>query len=231
MALRPSGRSGFTLLEMLISLTLLALTFALTLAGLRTVTSRWSDQIGRLEAQDMFLRARDLLQRDVAAMQRIRWMGNRKEALVFVGEPNRLRLVSLTPPFPTKQGLYFLSYFQSSTGGALLRSRYRFHPEVERSQTISPEDSVPVIEGRFAYRFSYAEDKDGVWTWFSTWPYTEVLPDLIRLEVLAGASGRHLIAPIVVRPRIDTEPDCAGSFKKCALKSDHGEPGTPKEEK
>jgi len=212
-------QAGFTLIEMMVAITLMGMVLGLVGAAFRTIAGGWDRSTARMLEQDMFLRARSLLQRDIEGLQRFYWPDGKSERYIFEGRARSLRLVSVEPPYPGDPGLYFLHYgIAAGASASLVRSRDRYHPDVETFSRLRAGDSVPVVEGAFRYRFSYAEDISGKWQWRARWPHDDKLPDLIRLEVLDAASGRAATPAIIVRPRLDAEQACVSAPKFCSLK-------------
>lgn len=146
---------------------------------------------------------------------------DRAPRFVFEGKPDRVRFIAIEPPRPSRPGLYILSY-GASAGGKLVRSRARFHPDIKDMETVAFKDAVTLVSGSYRYRFSYGERlpaEDGIsdaWRWFPTWPHTNKLPSMIKLEVRRARSDTLALAPIVMRPRIDAEPACAKKRKASA---------------
>jgi len=146
---------------------------------------------------------------------------DRPPRFIFKGEPDRIRFIAIEPPRPSRPGPYILSYGVSD-GGKLVRSRVRFHPDIKDLEDLSFKDPVTLIAGSYRYRFSYGEQfsaDDGIsnaWRWFPSWPHEDKLPSLIKFEIRHARTGALVLAPIVVRPRIDVEPACAEKRKASA---------------
>ncbi|MGI9385629.1 MAG: prepilin-type N-terminal cleavage/methylation domain-containing protein [Methyloligellaceae bacterium] len=233
---KAHGQSGFTLIELMVSLGVMALILGGLAAGLRTIVDGWDRHGNRMADQDMFLRGAGLLRQDIASLQRISWNADggasfalsgqsdtetasgsergtvEKPRFIFLGASDRLQFVAIAPPFPTRPGPYVLSYAAS---GSLTRSRARFHPDMQSLGEIEFKDEVPLIEGPFRFQFSYgdrASSKEGAvgtWRWFPAWPYTDRLPGLIKLEIRNIRTGAHAMPPMIARPRLDAEQACA----------------------
>ncbi len=235
---RFAGERGFTLIEMLIALALLTVILALVSGAFRTITNGWEHYARALVAQDMLLRARAILERDIATMQRVIWSGEKAIKYVFRGRTDALTFVAIAPPYPSTPGPYFITYAvapaisadgRAAGKAALVRSRTRYHPEIksfaaldaaagadpEGGSVVRPRtDNVPIIEGPFAYRFSYGAPDGTKWRWQSPWPFDDKLPALIRLEIKDARSGRPVAAPIILRPRIELERACLSTKKR-----------------
>lgn len=223
---RTGGQSGFTLIELIISITLMAFILTVLGAGLRTVSNGWNKYTSRMSKQDMLLRAFSLIRRDIAGLQRITWSTNKKLEFIFRGETSSLQFVAIEPPYPSLPGPYILSYLaKGEAKGTLSRSRAKFHPEIGSLADAQFKSEVPLIEGPYRYRFSYAEEVSGndgasrSLQWFPAWPYSDKIPDLIRLEVQDARSGKTRISPLMMRPRVDAEQACvAEKTQGCTLK-------------
>lgn len=203
------GQQGFTLIEMLVSLTAMAVVLLLIGGALRVMGHNWDVNAARIETLDMVSRAFDLLARDAANLQRvIRPTG--APAYLFTGTPDSLAFVALEPPQPGEAGLYFIAYSAVANGGdaELIRSRAIYRPGMERFPGATPANRVPLLTGPYVYRFTYGRMDGGKQHWSSDWTSANRLPDLIRLEVLDGNGGPALAPPMIVRLRADAELNC-----------------------
>jgi general secretion pathway protein J len=70
------------------------------------------------------------------------------------------------------------------------------------------DDQVTVLEGFYAFRFSYLERKDGGERWVARWTDRGSLPVLLRLEILDRVPGGTPLPPLVFRPRVEAEQGC-----------------------
>ncbi|WP_170937088.1 MULTISPECIES: prepilin-type N-terminal cleavage/methylation domain-containing protein [Rhodomicrobium] len=209
---------GFTLIELLVSMTVLAAIMAL-LGGMLHVLGKNADaNAGRMEALDMTARALDLLARDAANLQRVTMLSGGRPAYVFSGTAERLSFVALEPPHPTQAGLYFIDYSvaPNGTGFDLIRARAQYVRDMQRFPGATPANRVPLLQRQRAYRFAYGRAGPGKTAWYADWPFTERLPDLIRLE----AAGVPAVPPMTVRIRASAELDClAPQAKLCSAKT------------
>jgi general secretion pathway protein J len=203
------GQHGFTLIEMLVSLTAMAVILLLIGGGLRVMGRNWDANAARIETLDMVSRAFDLLARDVANLQRV-IQPSGAPAYLFTGTPDALAFIALEPPQPGDAGLYFIAYAVAANGGdaELIRSRAIYRPGMERFPGATPANRVPLLTGPYAYRFAYGRMDGGKQRWSAGWPFANRLPDLIRLEVLDRSGARVLAPPMIVRLRADAELSC-----------------------
>ena len=208
-ALGRHGQHGFTLIEMLVSLTAMAVILVLIGGALRVMGRNWDANAGRIETLDMVSRAFDLIARDAANLQRMtRPSGS--PAYLFSGTADTLTFVALEPPQPGEAGLYFIAYTVEPNGAAaeLIRSRAIYRQGMERFPGATPANRVPLFAGPYVYRFAYGRIAGAKQSWSADWTLANRLPDLIRLQVLDRDGGRAFGPPMIVRLRVDAELDC-----------------------
>jgi general secretion pathway protein J len=205
---RPS-QQGFTLIEMLVSLTVMAVILMLIGGALRVMGRNWDANAARIETLDMASRAFDLLARDAGNLQRITEPSG-TPAYLFSGRGDSLAFVALEPPHPGDAGLYFIAYTLEPNGGAveLVRSRAPYRQGMQRFPGATPANRVPLLTGPYVYRFAYGQIVGGTASWSAEWQFANRLPDLIRLDVLDRTGARALGPPMIVRLRVDAELDC-----------------------
>lgn len=242
------GERGFTLIEFLIAITIAGFILASLATATRVFGRSWIANTESLLRQDMFLRGLDIVARDVQGMQRLRIDngrddGNRAatttgteprktrgDAYIFAGTAARMELVVVEPPYPTRPGLFFVRYsvVPERDGFALLRERAPYDPRAlsgDRREKIAYRDGVILLEGRYRFSFSYASAGRDDLVWSQTWSEPEDMPKMVRLEVMNLDSGRPVIPPLALRPRIDAEHDCIKpKSQKCSVKT--GDTGT-----
>lgn len=203
------GQHGFTLIEMLVSLTAMAVILMLTGGALRVMGRNWDANAERIETLDMVSRAFDLLARDAANLQRI-VQPSGAPAYLFSGAAEGLAFVALEPPQPGEAGLYFIAYNVASNGAGaeLIRSRAPYHQGMQRFPGTTPANRVPLLTGPYVYRFAYGRIANGKQSWSADWSFTDRLPDLIRLQVLDRNGRQAFDPPMIVRLRADAELSC-----------------------
>lgn len=214
-----SSEAGFTLIELLVSLTLLAVILGLLTGGLRIISKGWDAHAERIDALDMMSRAADILRRDASGLSRVVHVPTEQDArLIFTGDENYLSFVAHEPPFPTESGPYYVRYsiVSSADGFDLLRSRAQFTPDMTVFPGASAANQVPLVQGQYLYRFSYAASEKGKLVWHNRWPHDRRIPELIRLDVLERSSGNSAGPAIVVDVRADAEVGCISKSGPCS---------------
>lgn len=201
---------GFTLVELLVSLTILSAILGLLAGALRVITKNWDTNSERIELLDMVSRAFDILQRDTSGMQRMVSGNGRAPRFVFTGTSETLSFVTLEPPFPSAAGPYFVSYSVVANGpsGELIRARAPFQRNMETFPGATPANRVPLIQGPFKYKFAYAVKSAGPLNWSDTWRDATRLPNFVRLQIVNAGSEAPITPPFVVAIRADAELAC-----------------------
>jgi general secretion pathway protein J len=195
--LRPRGAEGFTLLEMLVALTLLGLISVVAFDGLRFGTRAWeagarrADDISEIEAVQNFLRrqmSRMLLPEDA--------VDERSEAALR-GEEAAFQFLTVIPPELGVGGIaLFRLYTEYSQGtgsqgtgsqaiGQLVMDWAIYRPDGLVPPPGTTERRRSLLQGIKALRFRYfgslREGDEPAWR--DAWFGSERLPHLISLDV------------------------------------------------
>lgn len=206
---RPNER-GFTIIEMLVSLTVLAVILGMLSGGLRVLSQNAERNATRFDSVDMLSRAFDILRRDLAGLQRVATANGGPMRYIFTGSDKKLSVITLEPPYPTTAGPYFVDYSVQANGklGELVRARAPYRQGLQAFPGATPANRVALLSGPLDYRFSYAAKTPTGIKWLPKWPYPTRMPDLVRLEILDGKTRAPRTPPMVVPLRADAELGC-----------------------
>ncbi len=197
---------GFTLLELLVSMTLLALILTLLFGGLRTGTRVWeagaerADNLARLQASQGFLRRQigglyPLAERDRNGPPESSFEGTREHA----------RFIGLLPAHFGFSGFQRIEVglVDDDDGRHLGVSWQAYGAE----EMLSEEDRrALLIEHVEAVELSYfgAKRRRGEARWEDDWRAAEQAPRLVRLRLSFAHGDRRVWPELVVRTAIDT---------------------------
>ena len=180
---------GFTLVEIMVALTLLSMILLLLFSSLYTVNRSWKSGLEKIDKNDEIRLVSDFIRRQVVQTVPLLWINQDGRRLVFHGDQNELSFTSTLPAHRGGGGLYFMTLKVNETGKSkqLELSYHRADPR------ISPFDSPPLdkqthvlllksIEAiNFAY---YGHDKPGDDPkWHDSWQSERTLPKLVRLNI------------------------------------------------
>jgi general secretion pathway protein J len=214
---RAHRDAGFTLLEMLVAMGILALVVTLAAGGMRFVSAGWERGARAAEANAAIGLVQDLLRGKAAAAVRLFWPDEtRGYAATFSGEPKGVAMVVVEPPYPDRPGLA-TAIFRVEQAGANQALRFARAPFDRRARgfaALPPTDDLILAEtgGDFSFSYYGAAPGNSVARWFDRWTDTTRPPRLIRLRTLDRATGDAIWPEIVVPFRIEAEADCVAAL-------------------
>jgi general secretion pathway protein J len=199
------AQSGFTLLEVVVSLALLGLITATLMPSLRFGSKAWDTGHQRLEETARLRTIQDFLGRVLAEAQPIFLVGSDGEReIAFRGQAASLTLVAPMPPH-LSLGAYHvlqLDVAKASEGKALIAHWDQFRDQTDDLGLSAGTRHVTLIAGIAGIEFSYfgVQNGNGRPEWSDSWADSSSLPQLIRMRVLFDRkSGREWPA-MVFRP-------------------------------
>jgi prepilin-type N-terminal cleavage/methylation domain-containing protein len=240
---RLGPQAGFTLIEVLIAIAIVAAIFGVMTTTIKLIGK--GTERSRMQAafQDMLMQGFDALTRDLAAIQRVPELRDKALLYLFEGSAASLTYPLVEPPYPGQSGLYLVHLAVTKAKGKsrLTRTRAPLLGALKGQQAGAFGDEAVVLEGLFDIRFSYAEAAPREITWRDHWDDGQKLPSLIKVDLFDPVDRVHL-PPLIVRLMIDGEPGCAkagggicaaatnGRLKSSAKPGDEGKSARPKPE-
>lgn len=210
MRARPSA--GFTLIELVVAMTLLGTMMLLLYAGLSFALRSWDagDANGRRTADRRI--GENFLRRELLEMFPMRWKDPTTVKVAFSGEAQRLRFVSSRPAGISMGGLALVGV--EVEGDARARERHlvmrRAMPDDE-ARDFGPLDSAErsiLIADVESVTFAYfgAENDFSEPKWTDAWTLPARVPQLVSIRVKA-ADGTFL-PEMVVKLMLGEEAGC-----------------------
>jgi general secretion pathway protein J len=196
---------GFTLLEMLIGMTLLGFILSLLFAGLNLGMRSWEAGEQRMVTSSQQAVIIDFIRRTLEQTYPLYWRLDNEERLAFVGETGSLRIVA---PVPMPGGgssnyLVAIDLIEGEKGRDLAM---RWHVPDPRAPGFGPaEEAKPKVlakavrEVAFAY-FGAENDIDEP-AWHDQWLDQKTPPELIRLKLTMenGETWPDIVAATPIR--------------------------------
>jgi general secretion pathway protein J len=180
---RRARTAGFTLLELMIALSIVGVLLTIAFGGLRMGIVAWARGEDRAEVQQHDRGLSQIMVRTVGATYPYRGpLGEAVEKrLLFRGEEHRVELVSQTPAFPSPIPTAFTAVvlaLEEDAQGRALVVRQRLLPNREPFTKAAVVLRDPMIQG---LEFSYLSDEG---TWADTWDADneKKLPSAIRIR-------------------------------------------------
>lgn len=205
--MRSSRRDerGFTMLELIIALSIVAALLAITFGGLRVGLAAWRQGEDRAEAHQHVRGVALSLARVVAGAHP--YTASRAEApdpvILFRGEAQRLEFVTQSPPGAFQMPIAFAAVvIELATGekpGLVVRQRAVPNREPFSEMAVIVEDASVT-----SLTFGYLDEGGG---WQETWDAEEnkTLPRAVRLTVEIVTAGRtEALPPMTIPLRVLT---------------------------
>lgn len=183
---RPDA--GFTLIEVLVSLVLLALLLALLAGGLRYARSTWEatarlDEVAAADMAETFLRARLA---EAMPLYEQRRAGTVRA--LFSGASDSMSFVAPAPNGPAGAGLYRYTLEAARTGATqrtLVVNLAPHLPLLNDSALERPPERYELMRNVRSVTFRYfgRGDLRSEPAWHTAWPRTDALPNLVEVVI------------------------------------------------
>lgn len=205
MTRHPRDERGFTLLELLIALAIIAALLAIAFGGLRVGMAAWRQGEDRVEAHQHVRGITLALARVVAGAYP--YTASRGEApdpqILFLGAENRLELVTQSPPgafaVPIAFAAVVIEHGEGEAAGLIVRQRAMPNREpFKEATTVLHDRSVTSL--KLAYL-----DEAGAWQDAWDAETQKTLPRAVRLSVTATNGTREeTLPPMTISLRVLT---------------------------
>lgn len=205
---RRDGVPGFTLLELLIAMTLVSLLSVLLLGGLHMGTRVWERSADVADEMDEVRAARGFLRNTISqaypALKKNPVQGF--YVLDFAGSASEVRFLAPMPQAVNAGGFARLT-IKVQPGGTGQQLVALWEPEFAADAAL--DRTVVLLDGLSNAGFQYfggaAGQPDG---WSDSWTPTTIMPKLVRLNVRFTQDGRRIWQDLVVAPAISVSADC-----------------------
>jgi general secretion pathway protein J len=205
----PRGARGFTLLELLIAITLLGLLAGLLFGGLSFGVRVWEKGDAELEKMAELQIAQGLIRRLVSrALLSDLAEGEDSDAAIFEGTADALRFVGPAPAQSLPGGLYRLSIRADDVSGKrrLVMSWWPLDPDEREPAAGDDENVVVLVENiadvSFGFFGAADADRNGDPRWRDRWENMPGLPLLVRINVTFPDGDGRIWPELVVAPMI-----------------------------
>lgn len=194
---------GFSLMEVLAALALLAILLLGVYSGVRSTTlsvSHGSSVIARL---DEVRGAREFLRRQLSSATALPWkMRDDNVPVVFEGDGTHLRFVSTLPGYLGKLGPQLVEITLADDGRDGRELEARLSPLPGRQSTVTTGAQDALLSHVRSIRLRYAAR--GTSAWQDRWNEPMTLPGAIEISVVPE-EGSDAWPPLVVAPRQDPD--------------------------
>lgn len=179
---------GFTLIEVMVAMTILSMTLLLLFGSLYAANKYWKISAAAIERTDEIRIASQFIRQRLSQAIPILWLTSDQRRLLFHGERRQLKFIS-TLPSHRGGGLYSLILKTAQTdSGPQLGITYKLlvpdkepfdFPRSEEQEFVVLANNVTAIT--FSY-FGNTERSDEP-RWHDSWEHSEQLPQLVRIKI------------------------------------------------
>ena len=207
----PSGESGFTLLEILVGLTISSLIMVSLSLALTGINKGYDTTTAVIERQSTIATGLHVAAGDIARIERAVDKIEAPARFLFSGRPGDMIFVLAERPGNNQDGLYWVRYQvrDAERGQELIRMRAPFNQAETDMTAIAWSDEVALVQGNLAIGFAYRAPQSGIRAWGGTWAAPNMLPEQIKIELTDIATGRLRVPVLVVPLKVAAEAACA----------------------
>ncbi len=216
--------TGFTLIEVLVAISLLSLILVLLFNTLFTTSRSWHLGQTKINTNNDLRIASGFIRKYINQAVPIQWQDNGKKQLLFFGNEHEITFVTNLPSHRGGGGLYLVSLRSSEGQSKHLMIQYQYADTGQINSIINSKqnDETILIENIEQLEFSYfgkKEQKDDP-DWHSDWNDALLMPELVRCrlsqkdpariwpEMLMAVHGQvqNGIPEFVIRSKKDNQP-------------------------
>jgi general secretion pathway protein J len=201
------GARGFTLMEVLVAMTLLALLMTALSGSIGFVGRSWDRGWETSEKSAAFSRIESTVRRMVERSFPVTIGADKAQRFLFEGKDSSIRLVAHDAPGGPAGALHVQEILVTGAGSQrqLLYRQYLFRRGSARPESVS---EAPMLTGDFSVVFSYfgSPRPPAPAAWLESWTSDRTLPELVQVKIRTGNETPW--PPIMARPLITAEFDC-----------------------
>lgn len=179
---------GFTLVELLIAISLTAMMAVVAYGGLHLAGRGWAGTARVVDANDEARVAWSFLRARLAQARPVLGVDDDQLGIEFDGEPGRLRFIA---PAPVQQeafgGLY--AYVLEIADGVLWLDYGLYLPGGDERRLEEPRVLLAGVDGRRGFSYFGALQAGEERRWHDHWDRRDALPERVRLDVWMADSG------------------------------------------
>jgi general secretion pathway protein J len=196
--MKPPGRAeGFTLVEVVIAVSIVGALLAIVVGGLRVGLAAWRQGDARADTLQRSRSLTQLIIRTLAGTHPYREgaIGPTASGIVFEGAPDRLAFVTATPPLPDPVPIAFTAVtLAGEAEGLTMRQRpLPAHEPFELGPAALTDPAVVAV------RFRYRRAEDAPWQNRWNGALEKALPGAVEIALTTEQNGRRVEhRPVVV---------------------------------
>ncbi|MFQ5534659.1 MAG: prepilin-type N-terminal cleavage/methylation domain-containing protein [Sphingomonadales bacterium] len=217
---RPTPDAGFTLIEVLVALSVVALVFTVLFASLR-LGARFQDKAeGTMEQAAEFQTTHRLFRRLLTRAYPLTHGDEDDKRYAFEGAQNKIRFVAIMAAYPGQPGphLFAFEFTDGRDGNQLRVTRRLFSPGEDTFSDGNVAEDIVLVTGPVSGGFAYfdADESGAEGSWHNEWAARDRLPQLVRLRLSPAPEAGDAWPDLVVPMAINMDVACLFTTQKIA---------------
>ncbi len=193
-----NSEQGFSLIEVLIAISLLAVIFSFLTGALHFGHKAW-DFSNNLTKSSPVGTARSFLINRISSIHPLRVSQQGRSAeLVFRGESNQLEFIASMPERVIKAGFYKVQLRFVNNDLKIYMQPY--HPLQNYNNQMQVRSLVSGVK-KLSFSYFGMSDRNASPTWHAQWQRKDILPSLVRVDLELGEKKRWW--PVVVELKVE----------------------------
>lgn len=212
--MKPFCRNGFTLIEVLIAMTLLGVMVVLLFSSLRIAAESWNAGENKMAAVNQKAVVYQFFKRHITAIRPLPMLNidstySVESVQAFQGFPQSLRFVAGLPASSARKGLQVFSIAlnpENSSSLLVALTPYRLSEPGQALEPVKPEVLLENIAGfKLAYFGKIEEFAEPHWQ--EEWVVAEQLPSLIKVSITLkdGSYWPDMVFPLKITRAANTQ--------------------------
>jgi general secretion pathway protein J len=204
---RDTVDAGFTLLELLVAMTLLGLLTLVLLGGLRFGTQIWQTSEEAMSDGNAIRSAQAELTRDISsAYPAFASIDPAHARILFTGQSDSMSLLAPDGNLPGSMARISIGVWQDN---GHLTMGIESRPELMAPSAPGPSRTI-LLRGLKSLQFAYfgSDAPHGELTWHGDWQDRTVPPALVRVRVVFADKRARAWPDLIVAPRISADASC-----------------------
>lgn len=210
----PRRMRGFTLLEAIVALVVLAMMMAVMTGSIRFAGQSRDAAAARIDTIDNMRIAEDFLRQTLAQAHPKRWAKVVGRPFVFRGEHDELFLAAPLTARVGVGGLFLLKFSlvdeSREKGKKLVMARTFPSPDTQEMPDFADAETTVIADNLSELEFAYLgrDDENSDPTWFEDWKEPARMPEAVRVRIKpqVGQPWPELIVPLRLPPRARVGP-------------------------
>lgn len=178
-------RSGFTLVEVLIAMTLFSMIMLMMFTALNTTSRNWYLTEAKTEKNDERRLIQGFIRKQFEQLVPMLQLSQSDNRVLFQGESNTVTYTSYLPSHHAGAGIYLLNLSVDDNKLVLQHQDISAKINLDKKITLTDKNSRVLLEDIDSIEFEYfgREDNDDTPSWHDRWEINNRLPELIKINI------------------------------------------------